>query len=222
MTLTPFRHSFSQFAKSRAAIVLLVGLSLLLAGCAESGQMADQPRYDPLEPSLFFADGMAARPVPEGSVPFAQNIGQSPLSQEDGDTISPNSPVLTGLDAEGNPVEGFPLPVDQELVMLGQERYTIFCVPCHGPAGEGNGRAVGFGVTKPPSLIDDAGSALTSGTIFDVITAGKGQMFAYGYRVKPEERWAIIAYIRALQLSNGPADPASLTPADLQSIESQP
>lgn len=222
MTLPPFRHTFSRSVKNRAGIFLLLILSLLLAGCAESGQMVNQPRYDPLEPSEFFKDGMSAQPVPQGAVPFAQNRGQSPLSQEDGDSESPNSPALTGLDAEGNPVEGFTLPVDQELVSLGQERYNIFCIPCHGTAGEGNGRAVPFGVTKPPSLIDDNARGLTSGTIFDVITAGKGQMFPYGYRVKPEERWAIIAYIRALQLKSGPADPASLTPEDLQSIEGQP
>lgn len=223
MTLPTFRSMPSQHTQRRLLIVLLVLLSLLLAGCAESGQMAIQPRYDPFEPSEFFEDGMASRHPPAGSVPFALSEGVSPFADVEGEEpLSPNSPILTGVNVDGNPIEGFPLPVDQALVSLGKERYDIYCVPCHGPSGEGNGRAVPFGVTRPPSLIDDAARGLTSGTIFQVITEGKGQMFPYAYRVNPHERWAIIAYIRALQINGGPADPASLSPADLQNIEGQP
>lgn len=223
MTLPTFRQLLSQHQQRRAAVVLLVLLSLLLAGCAASGQMAIQPRYDPFERSEFFADGMASRHPPAGSVPYALSQGVSPFEEVEGsEPLSPNSPILTGVNVDGNPIEGFPLPVDQALVTLGKERFDIYCVPCHGPSGEGNGRAVPFGVTRPPSLIEGAGLSLTTGTIFQVITEGKGQMFPYAYRVNPHERWAIIAYIRALQINGGPADPAGLSPADLQTIESQP
>jgi hypothetical protein len=238
MTHHPFQPQLARLFHNRTPrrglMILLVLASLALAGCAESGQMAEQPRYDPLEASQFFRNGQSAQQLPEGVVPFAQNRDQSVFSQEEGERMSPNDPILTGVDESGNPVSAFMLPVDLDLVNVGRERYAIFCTPCHGPAGEGNGVAVGFGVAKPPSLLDTNSRGLNSGELFRIITEGQGKMYPYGYRVKPGERWAIIAYIRALQLKNtqsGPADPAnparavdpaSLTPAELQSIEGQP
>jgi len=213
---------FQLLFMNKRLLVLLVLATLLLAGCAESGQMAEQPRYDPLEPSQFFDGGTSALQLPEGVVPFAMHEGTSPFFEGDGEPMSPNSPVLTGLDEGGAPVQGSPLPVDGDFVTLGQERYNIYCVPCHGPAGEGNGVTVQFGMPKPPSLLEANAQGLTSGEIFDIITHGRGVMYPYGYRVQPNERWAIIAYVRALQLKGGPADPAALTPDELQSIEGQP
>lgn len=215
-------HFPLKFAHKKSLLVLIVLASLLLAGCAEAGQMADQPRYDLLEPSQFFPNGQSAQPLPEGVVPYAQNKGQSVFSEASGEAISPNDPALTGVDETGSPVSGFPVTVDQDLVSLGQERFNIYCVPCHGATGEANGVAIQFGVQKPPSLLDTNARTLTSGDIFKLITEGRGKMFPYGYRVQPTERWAIISYIRALQLKSGPADPASLTADDLKAIEGQP
>jgi mono/diheme cytochrome c family protein len=126
------------------------------------------------------------------------------------------------MDETGNLLEGFPVEVNPELVQLGQERFGIYCTPCHGISGEGNGKATQFGFPKPPSLIDAAAKQLTTGQIFDVITHGKGKMFPYAYRVKPNERWAVIAYLRAMQLKNGQVKPQDLTPAELDQIGSQP
>ena len=169
--------------------------------------MVDQARYDVFEASDFFADGMSARPKIPGTVPYL------------GPDRSPNDPALTGLGEDDQPVTAIPVTVDTELVVEGQERYDIFCTPCHGAAGEGNGRATTFGFPAPPSLLT---STLSDGEMFDVITNGRGQMFPYGYRVKPDERWAVIAYIRALQLRGGAVDPQELTPDELNQLGAQP
>ena len=191
-------------------VALYLGLAmvlLLLVGCAETGQMVDQPRYEPYEASEFFADGLSARlPVP-GTQPYRGDL-------------SPNDPLLTGLGEDDQPVAAIPVQVDAALVVQGQERYDIFCTPCHGPTGEGNGRATTFGFPRPPSLLDDTG--LSNGELFDIITNGRGQMYPYGYRVKPDERWAVIAYIRALQLRGGAVNPQELTPAELNQLGAQP
>jgi mono/diheme cytochrome c family protein len=205
MTLT--RHAPEKLVlRARWILPLALALVFLLAGCAEAGQMVDQPRLDPLEPSTIFADGLSARPVVPGTVPY----------NPEG---NPDNPALTGLDADGEPVADLPVEVTQELVAKGKERYNIYCVPCHGPAGEGNGKAVTFGFPKPPALV--GGDELTNGQIFQIIKNGQGTMFPYGYRVKPAERWAVIAYIRALQLRGGEVNPAELTPEELSGLGAQ-
>ncbi len=196
--------------KSRHLLVLLaVAALLVLAGCAETGQMIDQPRLDPLEPSTLFADGRASRSFVPGTVPYS------------GDQ-SPNSPELTGLDENGQPVSGFPVSVDEKLLATGQERFGIYCTPCHGQTGEGNGKVTTFGYPKPPSLLADNAKGLTAGQIFGIITNGQGNMYSYAYRVKPAERWAVIAYIRAMQLKNGTVNLQELTPAEIDQIGKQP
>ena len=199
----------SRLAVRFLQIAVLALAMLFFSGCVAAGSMGDQPRYDPLEDSQLFPDGQSARPLVEGSVPFT---GEG----------SPNNPEQTGLDENGEPIEGLPVEVNPELVALGQERYNIFCTPCHGAVGEGNGRAVSFGVPKPPSLLDENARNLTSGQLFDIITNGQGQMFPYGYRVKSDERWAIISYIRALQLKEGAVNLEELTEAEIQQIGDQP
>jgi mono/diheme cytochrome c family protein len=196
---------------SRVLILALLAASgLLLSGCAEMGTLVDQPYYRPLDASELFPDGRSARPFQPGTVPYAP-----------GDE-SPNDPALTGLDEAGQPVEGFPVDVDQDLIARGQERYTIYCTPCHGPDGSGNGRVTGFGFPVPPSLLEENSRGLTNAEIFEIITNGQGNMFPYGYRVKPDERWAVIAYVRALQLRNGAVEAQDLTQDDVNQIGNQP
>jgi mono/diheme cytochrome c family protein len=206
-----FLHSlsstFPRAGRWLAAALLLAGF-LFLAGCEQTGDMYAQPRYDPLGASDIFPNGQSAQLPVAGSVPYAS-------------TESPNSPALTGQDDKGQPAKGFPVTVTKELVQQGQDRYNIYCIPCHGPNGEGNGKAVGFGFPKPPSLLAANAKGLANGDIFQIIQNGRGKMFSYGYRVNASERWAVIAYIRALQLKNGPADPATLTPADIDQIGKQ-
>lgn len=201
------KHSHFSFHRRLALLGGLAVAFLLLAGCAQTGQMVAQPRYNPLSSSSLFPNGQSAQMPVAGSVPFQA-------------TGSPNDPALTGLDASGQPVKGWPVKVDQPLVQLGQERYNIYCVPCHGATAQGNGKVTGFGFPKPPDLLTN--QTLTNGDIFAVITNGKGKMFSYGYRVKANERWAIIAYIRAMQLKNGAVDAGALTPDQLNQIGSQP
>ena len=147
--------------------------ALLVAGCRQD--MEDQPRYDPLEASNQFADGMSARtPVP-GTV------------THDAD-ISPTSAPIHG-------------PITIELLRRGQQRFDIFCSPCHGRTGDGNGMIVQRGFPAPPSYHQDALRKASDRHFYDVITNGYGAMYSYAARVPPQDRWAIVAYIRALQFS---------------------
>ncbi len=178
---------------------------LFLAGCQQTGAMEIQPRYDPLSGSDLFPHGQSAQNPVSGTVPYAS-------------TLSPNSPLTTGQDNTGQPLKGWPVTVDKTLVQTGQDQYNIYCIPCHGPAGQGDGNATKFGFPKPPILTAQNAKSLSNGQIFQIIENGRNKMFSYGYRVKPPERWAIIAYIRAMQLTNGVVSPDSLTPAQIDQI----
>ncbi|MCA9969087.1 MAG: cytochrome c [Anaerolineales bacterium] len=170
--------------------------------------MADQPLHSPLEPGAFFADGQAARPLPAHTLPR-----EAPAS----------AALHTGF-AAGDPLPQNPLPLTAGLLTRGQQQYDIFCTPCHGLLGDGQGMIVQRGFPQPPSFHSQRLRQLPDGAIFDVITNGYGRMFAYGARVKPADRWAIVAYVRALQLSQQ-ADAAQLPPADRQQLslpEAQP
>ena len=166
----------------------LVALCLLLfcAGCRQDMHM--QPRYNPYDPTDFFEDGQSARLPVEGTVPR-------------GDLkLGPEELLYTGK-VEGQPAEVFPFPVTREILERGRERFNIYCSPCHGLSGDGDGMIVQRGFRRPPSLQEDRLRTAPAGHFFDVITNGQGAMYPYGYRVPPRDRWAIIYYIRALQLS---------------------
>ena len=163
-----------------------LGLLFVCAGCRLD--MHVQPRYNPYDPTDFFGDGQSARlPVP-GTVPRGEL------------TLGPAELLYTGK-VGGQPSDAFPYPVTKEIVERGRERYNVFCSPCHGFAGDGDGMIVQRGFRHPPSLHEDRLRTAPVGHYFDVITNGLGVMYPYGYRIPPPDRWAIIAYIRALQLS---------------------
>jgi mono/diheme cytochrome c family protein len=107
---------------------------------------------------------------------------------------------LTGYSG-GKLAETFPFPIDRQVLERGQERFRIFCTPCHGELGDGQGIIVQRGLSRPPSYHDEALRQQPVGHYFDVITNGLGAMYSYATRVPPRDRWAITAYIRALQLS---------------------
>lgn len=167
-------------SRGKCAVLIL----LLLAGCRQ--KMADQPRYDPLEPSSFFADGMSARPRIPGTVARGELVTNEFFS----------TGKMGGQD--GN---GFPIPVTAELVERGNQRYDVYCSPCHARLGNGLGMIPARGYRRPPSFHTAALRNQTTGHFFDVITNGFGAMPQYGTIIPPRDRWAIIAYIRALQLS---------------------
>jgi len=174
--------------------------------------MQDQPRYKAYKESDFFGDRRASRDLPEGSVPrgfLRENKALYTGKREI--TGTPPAPT-TATDAGGNTVltsfpnaiEEFPVPVTAELIERGEQRYKIFCIVCHGPTGNGDGMVVRRGFSKPPTYNDDRLRNAPVGHFFDVITNGYGRMNSYAAQVPVADRWAIIAYIRALQISQNP------------------
>ena len=167
-----------------------IGALIVLSACNRVGpgwqKMGRQPRYDPLEPSDFFADGMSARPRIPG-------------------TVARGEMAITGYLAtgkiDGQDGDGFPFPITDAVMNRGQERFNIFCSECHGKLGDGNGMIPSRGYRRPPSYHTDTLRAAKTGHFFDVITNGFGAMPSYATQVPVNDRWAIIAYIRALQLS---------------------
>jgi hypothetical protein len=148
--------------------------------------MHDQPRYEPLEQSGFFANGMASRPSVEGTVARGQ--------------LRIDSHLYEGR-VNGELVDTFPFAISAEVLARGQERYNIYCSPCHDHLGYGQGMIVRRGLRPPPSFHIDRLRQLPVGHYYDVITNGLGAMYSYSERLRPEDRWAIVAYVRTLQLS---------------------
>jgi len=170
--------------KISAALFLGVALGAVgLAGCdmAIRQDMADQPKNRPLSPSEFFTDGRSARPLIESTVA---------RGSVDNDVY--NVP---------KEYAGYPLPVDEKLLERGEDRYKVFCTPCHGLQGDGNGMIALRGMKHPPSYHIDRLRQAPNGYFYDVISNGFGAMYSYSERIAPKDRWAIIAYVRALQLS---------------------
>jgi hypothetical protein len=151
----------------------------LAAGCRQD--MADQPKAKPLSPSDFFGDGRSARPLIENTV--------SRSSFADDQLFVPKDSNV------------FPLPVNRELLDRGEDRYNIYCAPCHGLQGDGNGMIAMRGMKHPPTYHQDRLRQIPNGYIYDVITNGFGAMYSYSAQIAPKDRWAIVAYVRALQLS---------------------
>ena len=178
---------------------LLLG-TLLLAACQQ--QMADQPRYQPLQKSPFFGDERSARPLPPGTVARSEPRVEGPL--------------YTGK-VNGALVDTLPLPLTLALRERGQERFDICCSPGHGRVGTGDGMIVRRGYRHPPSYHIDRLRQAPIGHFFDVMTNGFGAMPSYAAQVPPEDRWAIAAYIRALQLSQQ-APLADVPPAERQRL----
>lgn len=169
----------------RAAAAALALAALALAGCRQD--MHDAPRYKPLAESDFFANGSSARPLPAGTV--ARGFLRE-------DTL-----LYTGRTAEGSLTAELPLPVTRALLARGHERFDIFCSPCHGKLGDGRGMVVQRGFKPPSSYHVERLRQAPIGYLFDVMTNGFGVMPGYAPQVPAEDRWAIAAYIRALQLS---------------------
>jgi mono/diheme cytochrome c family protein len=148
--------------------------------------MHDQPRYKPLAKSTFFDDHRSARPRVPGTVARGHLFGDAALE--------------TGKTGTAF-VAAVPVPIDLKLLKRGEQRYGIYCAPCHGQVGRGDGMVVRRGYRPPPSFHLDRLRAQPAGYFFDVITAGFGAMPDYAAQVSVPDRWAIVAYVRALQLS---------------------
>jgi mono/diheme cytochrome c family protein len=164
-------------------------LALFAVGCRQ--RMNDQPHFEPLEASSFFADGMSSRPLVEGTVAR----GHLRLDEQF------YTGKVNGKLAEDLPAKALENRTTEDLLLRGRERFDIFCAPCHGRLGNGDGMVVRRGFPRPPSYHIDRLRSAPLGHFFDVATNGFGRMPSYADQVPPEDRWAIVSYIRALQLS---------------------
>ena len=154
-------------------IALIIMATCLAAGCGQN--MTDQPKYQQYEPAPLFRSGGTLQP------PVAGTVARGDLARQRAAT---EKPVLTAA-----------------LLARGREQFDVFCSLCHGRTGDGDGMIVRRGMPRPPSYHDDELRAADDQHFFDVITKGHGAMYSYAARVAPQDRWAIVAYIRALQLS---------------------
>ncbi|HEY8458751.1 MAG TPA: cytochrome c [Blastocatellia bacterium] len=145
--------------------------------------MQDQPKYKPLAQSDFFADGKSARHLVGGTVAYSPKT-------------TPTPPM-----ADLSKMTTLPFPLTSQVMNRGQERFNIYCSPCHGMLGYGNGMVVQRGFIAPPSYHADRLRQAPIGHFYEVMTNGFGAMPSYADKVAPDDRWAITAYIRALQLS---------------------
>jgi hypothetical protein len=203
---------------TRVVSCLLLVACCLLTGCQQ--KMADQPSYHPLQPSSFFPDGRSARPLVQGTIARGHLridtrffTGHEPdtgrfrlaayVSAWSGNPLG----TLGALALEKSPVTTFPsletlgFQDTRQLLERGRQRYGIFCVLCHDPLGTGHGKIVERGYTAPPSYHTPRLRKAPVGHFFDVVTNGYGSMPDHREQIPPRDRWAIIAYIRALQLS---------------------
>ncbi len=184
-----------------ACLLPAAGCLLVIVSCQQ--QMADQPRYQPLQRSTFFGDESSARlPVPD-------TVARGHLDA--------NAAFYTGKSG-GKLIETLPFPLTREVLQRGEDRFNVFCAPCHDRTGTGNGMIVQRGFRHPPSYHIDRLRQAPLGHFFDVMTHGFGSMPDYADQVPPRDRWAIAAYIRALQLSRNAAL-ADVPPQERQRLE---
>lgn len=167
----------------RAAIAL-AAIVVASAGCRQD--MHDAPRFEPYEQNTFFADGRSQRPLVPNTVPRGY------LRDDD---------HLYRGKVNGRLATEFPVPVNAQLMLRGQERFNVFCSPCHGRTGLGDGMVVRRGYRAPTSFHDARLRQAPPGYIFDVITNGFGAMPDYAMQIAVQDRWAVAAYIKALQFS---------------------
>jgi mono/diheme cytochrome c family protein len=190
--------------KSTAGVILLLTV-LGLSACRLD--MYNQPRTKPDAANDFFSDGTSARPVPPNTVEYHASRD--------------NEAFYTGLEKGDVLVAQMPVQLTPGLLERGRERFEIYCAVCHGLTGEGNGEIVRRGFPAPPSYHSERLRNAPIGHFFDVITNGYGVMYSYASRVEPMDRWAIAAYIRALQLSQH-ASTQELSPNEQRRLEAAP
>ena len=186
--------------RNKTTFIVLVLALILVGGCVQerpsekppihiNPNMDNQPKYRPQSESEFFADGSTMR------VPVAGTVAQGELRA--------NTAYFTGMDSKGRFIATLPdtVKVNMQLLTRGQERYNIYCSPCHGRVGDGKGIMVNRGYVPPPTFHSERLREIPDGHVFDVITNGVRNMPSYRYQVPVADRWAIVAYFRALQRS---------------------
>jgi mono/diheme cytochrome c family protein len=207
--MTATNSGSSKIAWQRVLLLAVCLTPVLFVSTACRQDMHDQPKYKPLRESPLFPDGRSARPLVEGTV--ARGYLRDDVEFYTGKTAEGSQPVPGGIPVTaaslGNAATyagfttTFPIPIDKAALDRGQERYNIYCSVCHGKLGDGQGMIPRRGYRQPPTYHQDRLRQAPSGYFFDVITNGFGAMPDYAEQIPAEDRWKIIAYIRALQLS---------------------
>ena len=187
--------------RTAGRVLALSLVPLALAGCRQD--MHDTPRHEPLEASRFYADQRAARELIDGTVPRG--------------FVNEDDFLNTGL-VDGAPAEQFPFAITRADLDRGQERFNIYCAPCHSRVGDGLGMVVQRGYRQPPSFHIDRLRDAPPGYMFDVITKGFGVMPDYRSQISVQDRWAIVAYVKALQLAQH-ATEADVPEADRSKLD---
>jgi mono/diheme cytochrome c family protein len=202
--------------KHKLLWTVIIAIVLVGVGCRYD--MQDQPRFKVYRANPFFTDNRASRNLPEGTVARGWLRENKALYTGKKEVVS-TAPVQTVTDPTGNTliasfpndIEEFPVPVTKELIDRGEQRYKVFCIVCHGPVGNGDGMIVRRGFSKPPTYNDDRLRNAPVGHFFDVMTIGWGKMNSYASQIPVADRWAIVAYIRTLQISQNPSGMKTLT-----------
>jgi mono/diheme cytochrome c family protein len=197
------RNRFQLPASSFPLAAAVVFAAAALAGCRQD--MHNQPKAIPLRESMFFRNGSSARPIVEDTVARG--------------TLEDDTAFFTGK-TNGKEIDALPFPLTADVLDRGQQRFNIYCSPCHDVTGSGRGMIVRRGYKQPPSYHIDRLRQIPIGHFFDVMTNGFGAMPDYRAQIAPRDRWAIAAYIRALQLSQHAT--AADVPADQRDKLSQP
>jgi len=165
--------------------LLALSTALVLTACPRLDPMQRQAKYKAYEPSSYYPDGLSMRDPPEGTVPYHGLLAPT---------------VETGRGADGKPLATSPVPFDEALLTRGREKFDVFCAACHGVLGDGQSQvALNMSLRRPPSL--HLYRDRPDGYIFQVISEGFGLMPSYAYSLSVHDRWAVVAYVRALQLS---------------------
>jgi len=172
--------------RNARCLIVASSLAAALAGAGCRQDMHDQPKFIPLRASEFFADHRSGRPIVEGTV------ARGRLQEDE---------LLATGKVNGQLADTFPFPITADVLARGRERFDIFCSPCHDRTGSGDGMIVRRGYKRPPSFHIDRLRDMPAGYFFDVITNGFGAMPDYRSQIPERDRWAIVAYVRALQLS---------------------
>lgn len=238
MRLKPYFHPV--FRLLAVAFLGLLGAAALvgLLSIPQGPRMRQNARLKPYEANSFFADGSTVRHPPAGTVAHRSRVDDAAFyyGRTDLPPVSPltmPSPLGAGQPPAAQPakaaplnrassgatyVDQFPIRVDRQALLEGRQRFNIYCAPCHGRAGDGNGVITKHGFTNPPSFHQQRLRQAPVGYFFDVITHGYGLMYSYRARLSPAQRWKVIAYIRALQLSQY-APRNALSPGDTRHLK---
>ena len=212
MTATKKRKNYK-----KAFGAFCASLWLISVGCRRD--MQDQPKIKPLRGSTFFSDGLGSRQPIEGTIPrgYLRENFEFYTGKKSGAATATAPTSATAATAQQNTfpddVVDFPIPVTKEVVLRGRERYNIFCSACHGMTGNGDGMVVRRGFRRAASFNDDRLRQAPVGHFFDAMTNGWGAMPSYASQIPVQDRWAIVAYIRALQASQQNTAAASASPA---------